>query len=183
MAGIFTRPKLAEILSDENLSTDERVDRIMSMRGRDLDDGYVAKSAAKAAVDTALESAKAEWEKSIPVPNIKESEEYKALQRQMEDQAARYAAKDSEDFKGVKPKFFDAVYGMIERGDQARPVSEQIAGIREKFEEYFDIPAETKAGEQPKPNTPIFSQEQGRTGTNPTSEEDALYEQIVKNWK
>ena len=53
MAGIFTRPELAKIINDEALDADERINRIMSLRGRDLDDGYVSKSAAKAAHATA----------------------------------------------------------------------------------------------------------------------------------
>ena len=71
MAGIFTRPELAKIINDEALDADERINRIMSLRGRDLDDGYVSKSAAKAAQDSAIEQAKADWEKSLPKPNVK----------------------------------------------------------------------------------------------------------------
>jgi hypothetical protein len=37
----------------------------------------------------------------------------------------------------VKPKFFETVYGMVDRKDGAKPVEEQLKGIRENYEEYF----------------------------------------------
>ena len=46
-------------------------------------------------------------------------------------------ARGSKDYEGVKPKFFETVYGMVDRGDGAEPVDKQLAGIREKYEEYF----------------------------------------------
>lgn len=177
MAGIFTRPELAKIINDESLEADERINRIMSLRGRDLDDGYVSKSAAKAAQDSAIEQAKAEWEKNIPKPNIKESDEYKALQGEYAGYKAKQEARGSDDFKGVKGKFFDQVYDMIDRAEGAKPVSEQMAGIKADWPEYF---AEEQ-GEQPK-KTPQFSQNPGHPGANPESEEDKLVRQLSANW-
>ena len=43
----------------------------------------------------------------------------------------------SEAFAGVKPKFREQVYALLERGPGAKPVEEQLDGIREQFEEYF----------------------------------------------
>ena len=43
----------------------------------------------------------------------------------------------SEDFEGVKPKFREQVYAMLDRGPRARPVPEQLEAIREKYEEFF----------------------------------------------
>ena len=146
MAGIFTRPEIAKILGDENLTADERLDRIMSLRGRDLDEGYVTKSAAKAAQETALNNAKTEWEKNLEKPNVMESEEYKTLQGQFEAYKTMQNARNSEDFKDVKPKFFETVYGMIDRADGAKPVKDQLETIRTGYEEYFN-PVQN----QPKP--------------------------------
>lgn len=177
MAGIFTRPEIAKILGDENLTADERLDRIMSLRGRDLDEGYVSKSAAKAAQETALNNAKEEWQKSIPKPNIKESEEYKALQGEFDAYRTMQTARASDEFKGVKPKFFETVYGMISREDGAKPVNEQLEAIRKDYDEYF-VPQQ----EAPK-KTPQFSQQSGHPGTNETSAEDKLYKQLADAWK
>lgn len=179
MAGIFTRPELSKIIGDENLTPDERVDRIMALRGRDLDEGYVTRSAAKAAQDSAIEQAKAEWEKNIPKPNAKESEEYKALESEFAGYKAMQEAKGSDDYKDVKGKFFDTVYGMVDRGEGAKPVPEQLAEIRKNYEEYFNPPA--AEGEKPK-NLPQYSQQPGHTGTNPESREDEIYRTLSANW-
>ena len=177
MAGIFTRPEVLKIINDESLEPDERVNRIMALRGQDLESSYVSKSAAKAAQDSAIEQAKAEWEKNLPKPNIKESEEYKALQGEYAGYRAKQEARGSDDFKGVKGKFFDQVYDMIDRAEGAKPVSEQIAGIKADWPEYF---AE-ETGEQPK-NTPQFSKQPGHAGTNPDNEEDKAVKSILENW-
>ena len=54
MAGIFTRKAIAAILSDENLTPEERTDQLFSLYGRSIDDGYITKSAAQAAQTAAL---------------------------------------------------------------------------------------------------------------------------------
>ena len=181
MAGIFTRPEIAKILGDENLTPDERLDRIMSLRGRDLDEGYVTKSAAKAAQDSAIELAKADWEKNQPKPNVKESDEYKALESEYAGYKAMQTARGSDDYKDVKGKFFETVYGMVDRKEGAQPVSEQLAEIRKNYEEYFN-PQAASSGDQPK-NTPQYSQQPGRSGTNPESEEDKLFKALSEQWK
>ena len=152
MAGIFTRPEIAKILNDENLTADERTDRIMSLRGRDLDESYVTKSAAKAAQDEAIAKAKEAWTKEQPKPNVLESEEYKKLLGEFEGYKTRQNARHSDDFKDVKPKFFDTVYDRIDHADGAKPVSEQLADMRKDFEEYFN-PAQAA---DPAPNKPQF---------------------------
>lgn len=179
MPGIFTRPKLIEILQDEAISNDERLDKIMSLRGRDLDEGYVTKVAAKEDKDQAIAEAKTEWEKNIPKPNIKESDEYKALQNEYAGYKTMQEAKGSEDYKDVKGKFFETVYGMVNHGEGSEPVADQMAKIKEQWPEYF---AKSTPAEPPK-NTPQYSQNPGRTGTNQESEEDKLYMKLSEQWK
>lgn len=140
MAGIFTRPEIAKILNDEALTADERTDRIMSLRGRDLDESYVTKSAAKAAQEEAIAKAKESWAKELKTPDPKESDEYKALLGEYEGYKVKQNARNSDDYKDVKPKFFDTVYDRIDRADGAKPVSEQLAEMRKDFEEYFNAP-------------------------------------------
>lgn len=137
MAGIFTRPEVAKILNDESLDADERVNRIMSLRGRDIDDGYITKSAAKAAQDSAIEAAKTEWEKNLPKYNAKESEEYKALMGEFAAYKSMQGARSSEEYSEVKPKFFETVYNMVDRSEGAKPVKDQLAEIRKGYDEYF----------------------------------------------
>ena len=177
MAGIFTRPELAKIMGDNDLTTEEKTDRIFSMYGQAINDGYMTKTAAREAQESAINAAKAEWEKNLQTPDVKESEEYKALQAEYTGYKAEQEARASEDYKGVKGKFFHTVYGMI---DHSKPVSEQMPGIKEAWPEYFE--QETSGGEQPK-NLPQYSQNPGRAGTNPESEEDKLTKQLLEQWK
>ena len=152
MAGIFTRKSIAEIMSNEALTPEERTDQVFSLYGRAIDDGFITKGAAAAAQQSALEQAKTEWEKSQVKPDPKESDEYKALQGQFDEYKAMQTARGSEDFKGVKGKFFETVYGMLDRKDGAKPVSDQMADIRKNYEEYFE--AEPQAQQKPQFGAP-----------------------------
>ena len=137
MGNIFTRKALNDIMANEGLTPEQRTEQIFGLYGRALDDGYIAKGAAQQAQETALEHAKAEWEKGIKVPDPKESDDYKQLQSQFNDYKQMQTARGSKEYEGVKPKFFETVYGMVDRGDGAKSVEEQLKGIRENYEEYF----------------------------------------------
>lgn len=143
MASIFTRKAINAILADENLTADERTEKVFSLYGQALDEGYLSKSAAQAAQNAAVESARAEALKGIEKPNVKESEEYKALQGQFDAYKTMQTARTSDDFKDVKPKFFETVYGMLDRADGAKPVKDQLSEIATKYEEYFTEQQET----------------------------------------
>ena len=153
MAGIFTRPEITKIINNADLTPEERVDQLFSLYGRAIDDGFVTKKAADAAQTAAIEAAKTEWEKAQQKPNVIESEEYKKLQGEFDDYKSRQTARSSDDFKGVKPKFFDTVYDRIDRAEGAKPISEQIAGLKKDYEEWFvSEPAEPT----PPPKFPQF---------------------------
>lgn len=138
MGNIFTRKALNEIMSNEGLTPEQRTEQVFGLYGRALDDGYIAKSAATAAQETALANAKAEWEKGLSTPDPKESDEYKNLLGEFTSYKQMQTARGSKEYEGVKPKFFETVYGMVKREDGAKPVEEQLKGIREKYEEYFE---------------------------------------------
>jgi len=137
MAGIFTRKSISEIMTNEALTPEERTDQVFSLYGRALDDGYITKGAAKAAQDDALATAKAEWEKGVQHPDPKESDAYKALQGEFASYKAMQQARVSDEYKSIKPKFFETVYGMIDRADGAKPVKDQLDAIRKDYDEYF----------------------------------------------
>ena len=147
MGNIFTRKAVSDIMSNEGLTPEQRTEQVFSLYGRALDDGYIAKGAAAQAQETALANAKADWEKNIQTPDPKESDAYKQLADQFSAYKTMQAARTSKDYAGVKGKFFETVYGMIDRGDGAKSVEEQLKGIREQYEEYFE-PAQQP---QPKP--------------------------------
>ena len=142
MAGIFTRTEVAKILNNGDLTPEERADQIFSLYGRALDDGYVTKKAAEAAQKAAVETAQEAWKKDIPKVNVLETPEYKELAGKFEGYKAKQTARNSEEFKDIKPKFFDRVYDLIDRADGAKPVTEQLADLRKEYEEYFTPAAE-----------------------------------------
>ena len=163
MGNIFTRKALNDIMGNEGLTPEQRTEQVFSLYGRALDDGYIAKGAAAQAQETALDNAKAEWEQGLKTPDPRESDDYKTLQNQFNDYKAMQQARTSEDYKGVKGKFFETVYGMVDRKDGAKPVAEQLADIRKGYEEYFEP-------EQRQQNKPTFgaptegSMPKGETG-------------------
>ena len=149
MAGIFTRNALNRIMEDESLTPQQRTEQVYSLYGRALDDGFISKSAAQQAQEAAVERAKAEWEKGQTAPDPRQSDEYKALAGEFDAYRAMQQARTGKDYEGVKPKFFETVYGMVDRGEGAKPLAEQLAGIREQYEEYF-----TGKPADPAPGTP-----------------------------
>ena len=166
MAGIFTRKELTKILSDENLTPEERADQIFSLYGRSLDDGYVTKGAAEAAQKAALETAKEAWIKEQPKVNVKESAEYVELLNEFNGFKTKANARTSADYADVKPKFFDRVYDLLDHADGAKPVTEQLADLRKEYEEYFTAKAD------PAPIKPQFGAKP--EGTMPKGDEGAV---------
>ena len=162
MSNIFTRKALNEIMGNEGLTPEQRTEQVFSLYGRALDDGYIAKTAAQQAQQTVLDNAKAEWEKGITTPDPRESDAYKELQGQFDAYKAMQTARGSKEYAGVKPKFFETVYGMVDRKDGAKSVEEQLRGIREQYEEYF-APAEP--AKKPQFGAPVEgSMPKGETG-------------------
>ena len=166
MSNIFTRKALSEIMSNEGLTPEQRTEAVFGLYGRALDDGYIAKSAAAQAQETALSNARAEWEKGVKAPDPRESDDYKALMGEFSSYKAMQSARSSKEYAGVKPKFFETVYGMVDRSDGAKPVEEQLAGIRENYEEYFAPAA------QEKPQKPQFGAP--TEGSMPKGDEGAV---------
>ena len=140
MANIFTRKALNEIMGNAELTPEQRTEQVFSLYGRALEDGYIARSAAAQAQEAALENARTEWEKGVRAPDPKESEDYRRLAGEFDAYRAMQAARASEAFGDVKPKFFETVYGMVDRSEGARPLAEQLAEIRRRYEEYFLAP-------------------------------------------
>lgn len=150
---------------------DEQLDAIMNEINTTISTrltGYVPQSDVQAQIDAALKSVK----QPDPI-DPKTTPEYLKLA----DERDMLRAIGGEDFADVKPKFREQVFGMLDRSEKAKPVKDQLSGIREKFEEYFS-PVQQ---EQPK-NTPQYSQQPGRTNQNPTSEEDKLFNELSKSW-
>jgi hypothetical protein len=128
----FTR----KFLMDHGVPEDQ-VDAIMAARNQTMNDtlaGYVAKADVQKQIDAAVAA--------VPKPepiDPKTTDEYQALQRERD----MLRAIGGDDFASVKPKFREQVFGMLDRGEKAKPISEQLTGIQEKYEEYFTVKQET----------------------------------------
>ena len=175
MAGIYTRSEVDKIIRNSELTDEQKTEQLFALHGRALDDGYVSKRAAEDAKNQAVETAKAGFKAPDPV-DPKTTPEYMEILKERD----MLRAIGGDDFSKVKPKFRETVFGMLDRGEKAAAVADQLTGIMEKYEEYF-MPDEP---EQQKPaNLPQYSQNPGRAGTNPESEEDKLARQILDQWK
>ena len=163
MAGIFTRGALDKIMNNAELTPEQRTEQIFSLYGRALDEGYVSKSSAEEAKQAAVEAAKEGFKVPEPI-DPKTTKEY--LDMQAERDMLRAIGGD--DFQSVKPKFREQVFHMMQRGEGAKPVSEQLTGIREKFEEYF-VPQE-----QPTQKPQFGSPDKGAMPKGNDSAVDAL---------
>lgn len=182
MGNIMTRAAVGKIMGDENLTAEQRTEQIMSLYGRALDEGYISKNAAASAQETAITNAKAEWEKGLAKPDPKESDEYKALAGEYASYKEMQTARASDEYKSVKPKFFETVYSKVDRKDGAKPISEQLEAIRKEYEEYFTADSGEQEKTEPK-NTPQYSQGNKSPSFNPDSDEDKLYKQLAEQWK
>jgi hypothetical protein len=147
--------------------TKEQIEYVMTEGGRSLAANYVLQSDVQAKIDAAVAGVK-------PAPiDPTTTPEYQAIAKERD----MLRAIGGDDFSSVKPKFREQVYAMLQTGEDAKPVSEQLNGIREQYEEYFS----TVKADEPK-KTPQFSQQPGRAGTNPESEEDKLFNQLSAQW-
>jgi len=157
----FTR----KFLMDHGVPEDQ-VDAIMAARNQTMNDtlsGYVPKADVQKQIDAAIAA--------VPKPepiDPKTTDEYMALQRERD----MLRAIGGEDFASVKPKFREQVFGMLDRGEKAKPINEQLTGIQEKYEEFFTVKQEPT----PKPTFGAPTQ-----GSMPKGDEGAEA-QFLKAW-
>ena len=156
---LFKRP----ILKEKGLN-DEQIEWLMTESNRALAANYIPKAEVKEQVDAAVEAAKKDFPAQV---KVEDSEEYKAVVEERD----MLRALGGEEFSRVKPKFREAVYKMLDRGEDAPKIADQLKAIAEKYEEYFAVAAEP---EQPK--TPQFGAQV--TGAMPTGNSKPTLESI-----
>lgn len=149
--------------------SEEQIEYIMTESGRRLATDYTLTSDVQARIDEAVKAVKPE-----PV-DVKTTPEYMEVVRERD----MLRTIGGDEFQNVKPKFREAVFGMLDRGEKAAAIPDQLNGIREKYEEYF-IPENQPTPDQK--NTPQYSREPGRASVNPESEEDKLAQKLSENW-
>lgn len=143
--------------------TGEQIDYILTESGRALSADYMPKSSLQEEIDKAMK------ENPLQV-DVTQTEEYQKVvgERDM------LRAIGGEEFAGIKPKFRETVYKMLDRGENAASVADQLGQVKEQFEEYFIPPEKQK-------NTPVFSKLNSTPQTNET-EEDKLFATMLENW-
>ena len=104
--------------------TEEQVEKVMALHGTSMAD-FVPKADVQSQIDTAVADAR----KNAPAPNIKDSDDYKALQRDFDNYKRKIETSAELKKGGVKDKFLDNVYSLLEEG---KPAAEQLAAIREQ---------------------------------------------------
>lgn len=153
----FTRKSLAGLGLNE-----EMIEKVMTLHGTSMAD-FIPKSELKTRIDEAV----ADAQKNAPAPNIKDSEDYKALQASFDSYKKKIETSSELKKGGVKEKFIDNVYSLL---TDDKPATEQLDAIREKYEEYFDLSLA-----QQQPAAPQFgTQVQGQmpSGNKATGFED-----------
>lgn len=156
----FTR----QFLLDNGVPED-KVDAIMRERNLGLEN-YVRKTDADAAQDAAVKAAKEEAVKGV---DVTKSEAYTKLQGEFDSHKKRTEARGSEAFKGVKGKFFDAVYDKL---DHSKDYKEQLETLKKDYAEYFDADgAPPAAPKEPKAPPPVFSAGGGKSDAELTDAE------------
>ena len=142
--------------------SDDQIEYIMTESGRSLSANYTLTSDVQAKIDEAVQAAKPQE------IDVKTTPEYAELQNQVN----MLRTINGDDFAGVKPKFREQVYGMMDHGPEAKPAAEQLPGIREQFEEFF-IPQE-----QPTPKPQFGSPDKGAMPKG----NDSAVEALTKAW-
>ena len=130
----FTRRALTALGVSE-----EQVEKVMTLHGTSMSD-FIPKSEMQTKIDEALADAQ---KNALQNVQIKETDEYKAVAEERD----MLRALGGDEFASVKPKFRETVYKMLERGEGAPDISEQLKTVAEKYEEYF---APTEPSEQSK---------------------------------
>ena len=105
--------------------TGEQIDYILTESNRARAADYMPKSSLQEEIDKAMQK--------NPKQDVTKSEEYQKVVSERD----MLRALGTEDFANVKPKFRETVYRMLDRGEEAKPISEQMNAIAEEYEEYF----------------------------------------------
>lgn len=122
----FKRPEL-----EAQGITGNAQDWLMAELNRRLSVNYISKDEAKEQADAAVQAA---LEKAPQAVDPTMTDAYKAVAEERD----MLRALNGSDFVSVKPKFREAVYKQLDKSQGAKPIAEQLNGIRETFEEYFE---------------------------------------------
>lgn len=137
--------------------TDEQIEWVMTEGNRSLSANYSLKSDVQGQIDAAVAAA----QKNAPGADPKTTKEYQDLMAERD----MLRAIGGDEFANVKPKFRETVFKMLDRGEDAPAISEQLKGVAEKYEEYFNAQEpEAPAGKPSFGGQPEGGVPSGRSG-------------------
>lgn len=125
--------------------SEEQIEYIMTESGRSLANNYTPTSEVQSQIDAAVQAAGG----GTPA-DITQSAEY----QQIANERDMLRAINGDDFATVKPKFRETVYGMLDRGEKAPAIAEQLKTIGEQYEEYFTASTPDNPPAKPQFGTP-----------------------------
>lgn len=143
----FTRRYLKELGIE-----DDAIDKIMSEHGKSIE-GMITKSESEDAVKKAVDDAKAGWDANHKVVPVKESDEYKELDKKYQEMVLGSQLTGAK----VKDKYRDFVKGRL---PSDKSFEDGIKAVKEEFPEFFD-------GDEPPKNEPPKSKPSLGGGQNP----------------
>lgn len=123
---LFKRPALKEQGFSE-----AQIDWLMTEAQRSLGANYIPKTDVQDQIDAAVQAALKDAPQAVDPTT---TDAYKAVAEERD----MLRALGGEEFASVKPKFRESVYKQLDRGEGAPSVADQLNGIREKYEEYFE---------------------------------------------
>ena len=145
----FTR----KFLKEQGVPED-KIDIILAERNRTMND-YILKAEAEEQYQKKLDEELAK----VPKPDVKTTEEYKAL----ENKVNMYSSFETADFDTVKKPYREMIWDKLDHSDKHTPYAEQMTELQKKYPDMF---TETKKEEDDK--KPQFGG--GTNGSLPSGE-------------
>lgn len=140
----------------------EVIDKIMEQHGSTLSD-MITKAEAEENQKKAVESAKAEWDKNPPKINVKETDEYKELDKKYSDLMLDTKLTANK----VQDKYRDFVRSKLPAD---KSFDEGIKAVQEEYPEFFSSDEPKKEGGENLPKKPTLS------GGTPTKDDKPVDE-------
>ena len=160
----FTRRYLKELGIE-----DDAIDKIMAEHGKSIE-GMITKTESEDAVKKAVEDAQKGWDANHKVTPVKESDEYKELDKKYQELVLGNQLTGAR----VKDKYRDFVKGRLSAD---KTFEESIKAVKDEFPEFFE-----EEKEPPKAKPSFGEGNPPRTET-PLSEEDTIKKAFADAFK
>ena len=152
---------------------DEVIDKIMAEHGKSIE-GMITKTESEESQKKALEEAKKGWDATHKVIPVKESDEYKELDKKYQEMVLGNQLTGAK----VKDKYRDFVKGKLPAD---KSFEDGIKAVKEEFPEFFD--AEEPAPKDEPKNKPSLGSGTPPKNDPPVSEEEKIKKAFADAFK